>query len=46
MAAIATGVGVFVLGATPWAFALLGVCALTMAPAFAVAGRIEKRGSR
>jgi hypothetical protein len=43
LAAVVTAVAVLVLGATPWAFALLGVCALTMAPALAIVGRIERR---
>ena len=45
-AALATAVAVLVLGATPWAFALLGVCAFAMAPALALAGRLERRGPR
>jgi membrane associated rhomboid family serine protease len=43
LAAVVTAVAVFVLGASPWAFALLGVCAFTMAPALVIVDRIERR---
>jgi hypothetical protein len=43
-AALVTAVWVLVLGASPWAFALLAVCGLTMAPALAIVGRIERSG--
>ena len=43
-AAVATAVAVFVLGATPWAFGLIGICAFAMVPALALAGRLERRG--
>jgi hypothetical protein len=43
---IGTGAAVFMLGATSWALALFAVCAVTMTPALAVIGRIEKSGRR
>jgi hypothetical protein len=44
VAALVTALGVVVLRASPWAFALLAVCGLTMAPALAIVGRIERGG--
>jgi hypothetical protein len=45
-AALITSVAVVLFGATPWAFALLAVCLMGMAPAFVVAGRVERGGAR
>jgi hypothetical protein len=39
------GAGMLVVGATPLAAALIGVCAVTMAPALVVVTHLERRGS-
>lgn len=46
VAGLVTTVGVVALGATPWAFALLALCVLWMAPGAVLVGRIEKSRRR
>jgi hypothetical protein len=44
-AVAAVGVAALALGATPLALAMVGVCALAMAPALVAAGRLERRSA-